>query len=160
MKKNLSIIISTIILILCSCVSNSTISENYVPTLDFPIEKMNSSFIITDPAINNNSYKNDDILLLDLYNRSVNAIIFPGDFNLRIYQKVGTKWVPVKNNLAFSQGDWFLPTNQDWKAGIGLDLIPDISGLDKPTTIRIFAFGKTESTQEKVGAFIELTLYP
>ena len=160
MKKFLSIIISTIILILCSCVRNSTISENYEPTMDFPIEKLNSSFIITDPAINNNSYKNDDILLLDLENRSENAIIFPGDFNLRIYQKVGTKWIPVKNNLANPQGDWYLPKNQDWKASEELGLIPDITGLEKPTTIRIFAFGKIESTQEKVGAYIELTLYP
>jgi hypothetical protein len=147
-------------LILCACVSSSTISENYVPTLDFPIEKMNSSFIITDPVINNNSYKNDDILLLDLENRSENAIIFPGDFNLRIYQKVGAKWVPVKNNLAYPQGDWFLPTYQEWKAGKGLGLVPYIPGLEKPSTIRVFASGKTETIQEKVGAFIELTLYP
>jgi hypothetical protein len=144
---------------LCSCTTTKSI-EVYKPELLIPIEKMNSAFKIKDMAINNNSYKNGDILLLDLENLTSEAIIFPGDFNIMVYQKVGNEWIPVTNNLASPQGDWSLPTYFEWRAGLPFDLMPFIPNLENPTSIRIFAFGKTEKTGEVVGAYIDILLCP
>jgi hypothetical protein len=160
MNKYLATCFLITIILLPACININPLSENYEPELGFPSEKLNNSFIITNPDINNNSGKNNDMLSLDLVNQSNEIITFPGDFNIKVYRKLGSKWVAVMNNLANPQGDWILPTKQDWKVGLGLDLIPYIPGLEKPTTIRVFAFGKTEKTGETVGAYIDLLLIP
>lgn len=160
MKKITNCVFLFIFLVLNSCNINSTLPEKYEPPLEFLAEDINTSIIISDPAINNNSHKNNELLLLQLENRSEQKIIFPEGFNLEIYQKLGTKWVLIKSNLEQAQGDWILPTKKEWKVGLALDSIPYIPNLKRPTTIRVFAFGKTENTGEIVGAYIDLPLNP
>jgi hypothetical protein len=160
MKRTLLFVVTIFIVGLCSCSGKKTTTEVYEPYPSFPMEELNSSFRIINPNINNNSLRNGEILLLELENLTEKPIIFPGDFNLRAYQKNESKWVGIQNNFSNSQGDWVLPTKQEWRSGLGLDLIPYIPGLIKPTTIRIVAFGKNENSEGSVGAYIDLPLYP
>lgn len=149
-----------LIFLLSACESGLDLPRTFDPELEIPIEEMNKEFIIKDPAINQNSYKNQQILLLDLENLSTSAIVFPGDFNLSVYQQTPTQWKQVNNILGDPEGDWVLPTSSEFKGGIGLDLIPSIPNLEKPVTIRVIAIGKLETNDERVGAYIDLTLLP
>jgi hypothetical protein len=160
MKKILPIFYILIFIILCSCNGQGTNLETFSPSLPLALEKLNTSFIIVDPEAYMNSHKNNDIQMLELENRSTDTIIFPGDYHLKIYQKKGSNWVEVANNIAYPQSDWVLPSKNDWKAGLALDIVPYIEELLKPTTIRVFAFGTTEKTGETVGAYIDLPLTP
>jgi hypothetical protein len=160
MKKNISRILLVLIIFISACAQGKSLNESYYPKLDYQIEKMNTIFIITNPSRNNNSLKNNDILSLDLENLSGDVVNFPGDFNIKVFQKLDSKWVEVQNNFGYPKNDWELLTKADWGAGLGIALNPYISNLEKPTTIRIFVFGKTEKTGETVGAYIDLPLSP
>jgi hypothetical protein len=132
-----------------------------VPSIGMDVRQMNSSFIIFEDPVNNNfnSHKNGEILAITAKNKSDNTIVFDPGY-IKIFTKNGDDWTPVANNIQYPSVQIQLPTTKTFPPGMVKMLFPDIPNLIKPTVIRIFFIGHTQSTNENIGAYLDVPLLP
>jgi hypothetical protein len=131
--------------------------------------------ISTDPAYTNkqitllssdfnNSFKTFDILSVEIWNKSGKQIIFPNNYNFRIFEKTKKGWVEITEEpvTRLPAGDViFTPTGENFNMGI-VDVFPDLPNLNRKYDLRIYVFGQMIENNEEVevAAFTDVTLKP
>lgn len=133
--------------------------DETIPGINIPINSMNKNIVLLDPPGLENQYKNNSISELQIKNLSDQSYVFSGDFGVRLFMKQNNKWIPVKDNIRSPSGEYLLPPN--YPPGRIIPIIPNIDSMNGPTVIRVFVIGhKEKSTNELVGAFLDLKIYP
>jgi hypothetical protein len=111
-----------------------------------------------------NTYKTSDPIRLELDYNSTNEIIFPNDFNPRIFEETKDGWVEIKIKpaLIIPTNDVILSPQNEMSAVHFIVIFPDISNLDRNYILRIYVIGKmrVNSETEEVAAFTDVTLNP
>jgi hypothetical protein len=159
LAKNKMVIVATLLMILM--VACAAIVENNFPEIDIPMAEMNKAFVIEEPPVMANSHKNNELLALQLRNKSDTGIIIPNDDGSKIFRKDGQSWIPVENNIGYPSGEETLLTSKEFPPGLIPVLIPYIPGMKQPEIIRVVFNGHNDNLEAKsVGAYIELTLLP
>jgi hypothetical protein len=130
--------------------------------------------IITDPdytnqqikffSLNNNTYKTSDILSVEIWNMSENQIIFPNNYNIRIFEKTNKGWTELaeKPTIRLPEGDSMLnPQNENSSLQI-INVFPDLPDLHQTYNLRIYVFGQMSEKNKKieVAAYTDVILKP
>jgi hypothetical protein len=152
-----------LLLILCvSCTDRKKELEVTMPGTNIPIQKMNSKIVLIDPSTFQNSHLNNDLLSLQIKNLTNTPIVFEKDFGVKIFTKQDQIWQQITNDIGYSNKKYLLQTDSLDPGGLVVVVIPVISNLHVPTTIRVVVIGleKLNTSTESVGAYIDLPLKP
>jgi hypothetical protein len=133
-----------------------------MPTMDFATENLNSKLQLSAPPDWNNYDANNSVSLL-VQNISNDQVVFPKDFNIRIYTYTDEKWVEIRNISEYIGDDVVLFPRSDTSLGeTGVGFFPYLFGYKTPIELRIFVFGQIykndKATNEWIGAYIDVTL--
>lgn len=136
------------------------------PDVGMPIQEMNKRIMFRTPDELNN-FKTNNIILLEvsLKNKdSQDQVAFKSDFGARLFILQDGKWVEVKNEVTYKQGDGylFLPTPKNtypyWVPGVK----PALPNPNQAISIRIYVIGfickDGKVTEEKTGAYLDVDL--
>jgi hypothetical protein len=163
MKKPLfffSFYLALVSMILSSC-NLQVATSGKLPGIDIDSSRVNTYFVIFEDPIGGsaNSHRNGEFLDITAKNLTDQTIIFlPG--YIHIFSQEGGSWIPVVNAMAYPVSNQVLPPTEIFPPGMVDTVIPSIPGLKAPTTIRIYFVGQVQGTDEKVGAYMDLTLLP
>lgn len=162
MAKNLLRYLSFFIIIFCvSCSDNTKVTSFSMPGIEIPLKDMNNQIQFVNPPVLGNSYKNNNLLFLDITNRSDKSIIFSGDYGVKIFILKDGDWVPVKNNFHYGNQEEILPVKTSYPFGLPITLLPFIPELKENVTIRVVVTGHIENSPDKmIGAYIDIPLKP
>jgi hypothetical protein len=150
-----------LLIIFCSSVLVSCASSWQPPvTLD---EKYVNQQILLRTSKHNTFTTNDSILLEMKYN-STNEIVFPRDYNLRLFENTKDGWVeiyekPVTRN---PPDDIVLSPNKYISFIQAIFVFPDLPNYDRKYKLRIYVFGEMKEEGEivEVAAYTDVVLHP
>jgi hypothetical protein len=129
--------------------------------IDIEDEYVNKQILLRAPTFFN-TFKTADPIVLDLISSSNNTIVFPNNYNLRIFKRTNKGWVEIKEipTVRFPDGEIVLSPTM--KTIQHLDVAPDLIGYNQSYQLRIYAIGdmKTNSGTKKVAASFEAVLNP
>lgn len=117
------------------------------------------------PVKHLNTFKTGDPVGLQLLYNSENEIVFPSNFNLRIFVRQEYTWVEIEERVTqrFPDADVVLsPINPVSYAQI-VTFFPELEHLNESYTLRAYVFGdmKIDNDQTKpVVAFVDIVLSP
>ena len=147
-------ILVCLFLVSCSNPQNDTL-------IDIQDDYLNQQVILRAPTFFN-TFKTANPIVLDLISNSSNDIVFPNDYNLRIFKRTNEGWIEIKEipTVRLPKRDIVLsPTT---KAVEHLDVIPNLIDYSQSYQLRIYAIGdmKTNEGIKKVAASFDVTLSP
>jgi len=143
------------------CCTPATATPGPLPGIDIPPDRMITWIKLEDSREMGNSHQNGELLGLELINISDKAIVFPGDFGVRVLTWGGVKWTDVSNNSFTGSQLHSLPTTSEYPLGLIIETLPYVPGLSKPVEIRIIVVGHIgDMDGEQVGAYIDVPLNP
>jgi hypothetical protein len=128
---------------------------------DIEHEYINQQILLKAPNFGN-TFKTEDPIFLDILSQSSNEIVFPNNYNLKIFAKTNEGWIEIKEipTTRFPEGDTILsPTAQIRES---FAVTPDLVDYSKRYQLRIYVIGDMETNEgiKKVAAYIDLTLNP
>lgn len=153
------------------CTSNPVDSplESLEPQNDFvasqfPNIKMNSNLRLT-VLDENNPLKINFPAFLMLENLSKNSILFEPDTDIHVFLFNGSEFISADDNMAYSEpSEETLSATGKSGSVTGFAVDPKITETDRPAQILVVVVSTIKSfgmkTDEKVGAYVEITLQP
>jgi hypothetical protein len=112
----------------------------------------------------NNSYKTSDAIFADIWNYSGKYIIFPNNYNIRIFELTKTGWEEIseKPTTRLPPGDFTFDPNNGSSSIATIVIIPDLLDLDRKYNLRIYVTGQMDENSEKIEvvAYKDITLIP
>ena len=143
--------------LLTSCASEKnnpiSINEKYV----------NQQILLRAPNYAN-TFRTRDSHTLELKYNSDNEIVFPNNYNLRIFENTSTGWVEIKEKPTerIPPGDIVLSPTKELPAVQIVILFPDLPSLEREYSLRIYVIGQMEvhGETEQVIACTQIVLYP
>jgi hypothetical protein len=164
MKKNIfskllfSGLLTCLIFALAGCASNDLPSP-----VDIPNEFVNQQILLRVSPYGN-TYKTTDTVTLELKYVSTNVIIFPRNFNLKIFEYIDDQWVTIneKPTERVPQEDIVLAPYKEIPVVTAVSLYPDILDIWKSHKLRIYVVGEmqTDAGVQDVAAYTEIILNP
>jgi hypothetical protein len=163
----LSITISSFLFLLTGCsIIKSSKQEAAFKEL-FPNIEMNSKIRFWDPKTANELFKIGDSVDLTLENLTTDKIIFPSDYGIKIFTlNNSVNWTEISNRAHyFPPGNpQVSPKGEGMPGIIGIGCYPELTNEGKPIVIRVAVVGTVYHdnvpTNERVGAFVDVTLQP
>ena len=157
MKKLLFTLFLFFFLSSCGVVS----PKEMMPGINIPVDEMNTDFRLYSDITSMNSFRNGEYILLDLRNISENALVFPYDLNIKIFYWHTDQWKLVENQLGYPTRDLILLTEEEFKPGLNVGMMPFIPDMKEKTTIRIVVVGSVEDhPKDEVAAYLDVVLKP
>ncbi len=145
-------------ILLASCSSASNL-----PPLSFEDDYLNQQILLRVPSYSN-TYKTTDPINLELKYNSNKEIIFPYNYNLKIFERSDVMWVELKEKPTdrFPLNDIILSPTIELPAVQVVVLFPDLQNPFREYDLRIYVIGnmKTNDGTEEVAAYTEITLQP
>jgi hypothetical protein len=91
-----------------------------------------------------------------------NEIVFPNDYNLRIFKKTNEGWIEIKEipTTRLPEGDIVL--SRPTKTLESLSVAPDLVDYNQSYHLRIYVIGdmNTNEVIKKVAAYTDVVLHP
>lgn len=132
------------------------------PPIDFDAEFLNRQiYLFTVEQVF--PYKTDSGLTLILRYNTSNRIVFPKDFNLRIFALGDEKWIELKEWPTVRNWDQIVLTPEDPSSSFRMvSFSPFFPNPRSKYNLRVYVFGDmtTENGIMKVGAFIDFVVSP
>lgn len=111
-----------------------------------------------------NTFKTGDRISLELKYNSYNEIVFPNNFNLKIFERANETWVeiPEKPITRLPTGDVVFSPNKEMPAVYVIYLSPDLKNINTNYQLRIYVIGnmKTNEGIKEVAAYTDIELHP
>ena len=111
-----------------------------------------------------NTFKNSDPISLELKYESNNVIVFPNNYNLKIFELNNGQWVEIQEKPTdrYPSDNIILAPDKMLPAVQVVVLFPEIKDTSKPHTLRIYVFGEmqTNSGNQKIAAYADIRLSP
>jgi hypothetical protein len=149
------------VLITNACTPNSTNVAEKMPGIDIPLTEFNTKVVMLNFPDNPPAYKDGDLFIFLIKNRSADEIIFAQDYGSKVFKKQGTLWLPLENEMGYADGENFLPTNKADPTGLVFSAFPELSDLQSSAIIRIAIVGRVKNNPtEQVGAYIDVQYHP
>jgi hypothetical protein len=150
------LLLSQIILLSCSTAN---------PKHPIPTEAgfLNKQILIRAPSYAN-KFKTTETLVLELKYNSTNVIVFPRNYNLRIFEYSGDEWVEIKEKPTerFPNGDIILLPDKYMPIVHVVGVFPDLPDVFREYKLRIYVTGgmKTDDGNHDVSAYVDVVLTP
>jgi hypothetical protein len=129
--------------------------------IDIEDEYVNQQVLLRAPRFGN-TLKTEDPIFLDLLSQSSNKIVFPNNYNLRIFAKINEGWREIKAipTVRFPKGDIIL--SPSIKTVESFAVFPDLVDYNQRYQLRIYVIGDMETNEDikEVAAYIDITLNP
>ncbi|MBK9007550.1 MAG: hypothetical protein IPM31_11225 [Anaerolineae bacterium] len=133
------------------------------PPLSFEDAYLNQQVLLRVSSYSN-TYKTRDPINLELKYNSDQEIIFPYDYNLKIFERSDEMWVELKEKptYRFPLSDIVLSPPIEMPAVQVVVFFPDLQNPFRKYYIRIYVIGnmKTNNGIKEVAAYTEITLQP
>ncbi len=148
-------------LIICLVFSScSTKEENLV--------EVNSDYINNQILIRiagfANTFKTVDPIFLELKYNTSNEIVFPNNYNLRLFYQEKDKWIEIKEKPTqrYPEGDIIFSPKISMPIVESVVVFPDLPDLNEEYTLRIYVIGEMNIKERKelVAAYTEIKLSP
>ncbi len=156
-KSELLILIILSASILVSCTSSR---QPPVP-LD---EKYVNQQILLRAAPYANTFTTDDSITIEMKYNSTNEIVFPRDYNLRLFENTKDGWVEIyeKPTERYPSDDIVLSPHKLMPLATIVFVSPDFQNFDRKYKLRIYVFGvmKEEGEIVEVAAYTDVVLHP
>ena len=160
MKLSKKMFVLVLVILLAGCSKPQPTTE-LLPSINLPSDKFNTFIKLRDTPELANSHKNNDTLDLQLINVSSQTIVFPDNFGLKVFTEDKGNWSEIQNNFYNAGATFTLPTEKLYPGGLFPTVMPNISGLSSPTTIRVIVVGHVENNDnDQVGAYIDVIITP
>jgi hypothetical protein len=163
MHRRLLRVAPTIYLLLLQIVLPSCSTTN--PNHPIPIEEgfQNKQILIRAPGYAN-TFKTTESLILELKYNSYNEIVFPRNYNLRIFEYSDDEWVEIKEKPTqrFPDEDIIFSPDKYMPAVQVVGLFPDLPDIFREYKLRIYVTGKmkTDDGNQDVTAYVDVVLTP
>jgi hypothetical protein len=165
MKQNMSrskIILPWFAISLSLFVASCT-AKSFPPPVNIADEYVNQQIRIR-VAPYSNTLKTSDPVSLELKYNSNNTIVFPNNYNLKIFERSKDKWLEVKEEptVRLPEGDITLAPNIMLPAVEVIFVSPDLKDLSRSYQLRIYVIGEmqTDNGKQNVAAYVEFELKP
>jgi hypothetical protein len=153
--------ISLLILFQVFLVSCSSSDDN--PPLSFENKYINQQILLRAPDYSN-TFSITDPISLELKYNSTNEIVFPNNYNLKIFEKTADGWVEVKEKPTerYPPDDIVLSPTKYMPAVQVVPLFPDLLNPFVKHELRIYVIGnmKTGDGIKEVAAYTDVILHP
>ena len=124
---------------------------------------LNKQILIRAPGYAN-KFKTTESLVLELKYNSYNEIVFPRNYNLRIFEYSGDEWVEIKEKPTqrFPDEDIIFSPDKYMPAVEVVGLFPDLPDIFREYKLRIYVTGKmkTDDGDQDVTAYVDVVLTP
>jgi hypothetical protein len=157
-KAIISALVVSLFLFIVSCKA-----KEIPPPVNIPTEFVNQQIIVRlDQYLN--TFKITDPVSLELKYNSSNKIVFPNNYNLKIYEFSNNAWLEVqeKPTVRLPEGELVFAPNIAMPAVETIFVSPKISDLSKLHRMRIYVIGEMqiESGSQNVAAYVDFELKP
>lgn len=147
------------VLLLISC---ARLNDKMPPPLEFQDDYLNNQVILhAFPQLN--SFKTTDILVLSLTFRTDTDIVFPNNYNLRLFVRDKESWKEIneKPMVRLPEGEFiFSPVTSNQMSVIYVD--PNIENTEQKYLLRIYVSGKMieNGISKTVASYLDIELRP
>lgn len=141
-----------------------------MPDIGIPIEEANRDLEIYAPNGIGNTYKNADLLLLQVRNLSNDPIQFPIDYRIMLFIYEDDQWIQIGNNFEYQcplrgcDEIIFPPSKNDFFQEGSIEASPYQPGLKKTLPCRLIIIGHKMSngiiTDETSVGYFDFQLKP
>ena len=134
------------------------------PDVDIAQDALNTAIRVYAPEGWNTFRVNNSVgLAIDVVGLA--EIAFPADYGVRIFEYVGGEWREVAHVPEDSAVGFVLPPSEGDPLKFGAtSVFPILPDADSPVALRIYIVGHVhragQVTDQKVGAFVDVTLSP
>jgi hypothetical protein len=134
-----------------------------MPPITFDEENLNSQILLRrDPSFSSN--KTTDPIAVELKYSSENEIVFPNNYNIRIFEFVGDSWKEYKEQptVRLPEGDVVFSPDKLLPAVTTIYIHPDLPNPNRTYKLRIYVSGqmKVNDVEVEVGAYTDVFLQP
>ena len=133
------------------------------PTIGIEKDYVNQQIRVLAPD-NFNSFKSTSPVTLEIQYHATDEIVFPNNYNVRIFKQVKSKWVEVKEipTVRLPKDDIIFSAEKGTATVRLFAVFPDLIEYAQTYELRIYIIGDMKMKQEikKVTAFIDVTLHP
>lgn len=124
---------------------------------------INQQILLRAPDFSN-SFKTTNPIILELKYNSNNEIVFPNNYNLRIFQRTDSEWIEIyeKPIERLPAGNVVFSPTKEMPAVEVIFLSPDLQKPGSKHQLRIYVIGdmKTNEGVKEVAAYTDVMLYP
>jgi len=136
-------------------------SGKFESPVDFDNAYMNNQIKIFAPQ-EFNSFSITDAIIFEVEYHSNSEIIFPNNYNVKIFKQSNNQWGELKEKpaLRLSEDDIVFSATTD---GIQIFAVePDLDDYTRDSKLRFYIFGdmKTDEGITKVSAYVDVVLHP
>jgi hypothetical protein len=127
------------------------------------IEKsyVNRQILLRAPDLSN-TFGTKDPIYLELESNSNNEIVFPNNYNLRIFERSDGDWIPISEipTRRLPEGDMVFSPMKKGRETTYVD--PDLKDFARKYQLRIYVIGdmKTDEGIKQVAAYVDVELHP
>ncbi len=137
--------------------------QNEFVASQFPNIRMNSDLRLT--VLDNSFLKINFSIPLQIENLSKNSIFFEPETDIYLFLLNGSEYIPVDNRVTYGEpSEETLSAMGKGRAVTAISVAPQITNTDQPAQLLVVVVSAVKSfgmkTDEKVGAYLELTLQP
>ena len=132
------------------------------PPIQFESAYLNQQIRLAAPK-HLSSYKTGDLVALLLLYNTKNQIVFPNNFNLRIFIRENDQWLEIKESpTERSPENIVLSPETPLSYGQMVAFFPALDDLTKTYQMRVYVFGDMTTVDgvKRVGAFVDFVLTP
>lgn len=161
MKKLIIVLALCLSYVLLSC---AKLNDDLSAPIEVDTDYLNQQIKLL-PVKQLNTFKIGEPVGLQLLYNSENEIVFPSNFNLRIFVRREDNWVEIEERATqrFPDGDVVLsPVNPASYAQI-VTFFPELEYLNETYTLRVYVFGDMRignHETKQVAAFVDIVLSP
>jgi hypothetical protein len=163
--KKIIIILMFVYLVLgiSACAFQAKSQVETLPGVDLADSHINAKFHLFAQPTNGNAFQNNQIFFIHLDNLSNQNIVFPSDYAVKMFSKVGSEWKSVFNMTTYAnKNDHILFPQESF--GLETAVMPYIPQLARPTLVRVLVIGTVydgdQPTNDLEAAYCDITLNP
>lgn len=152
------------IILLCSLAASCSVNSQSpeTPPIDFDSAYLNQQIKLT--VVNElSAFRTDSVVALLLEYNTTNEIVFPSNYNLRLFIQQDGEWVEVKEKPTIRPDEpVVLSPNIPTSYGHIVAFWPQLDNLERKYDMRAYLFGdmKTAEGIQKVATFADFILRP
>jgi hypothetical protein len=133
------------------------------PPLSFDDAYLNQQILLRVGSFLN-TFKTSDPINLELKYNSYDEIVFPNNYNLKIFERTNGTWAEIveKPITRLPAGDVVFSPTKEMPAVYVIYLSPDLKNINTNYQLRIYVFGnmKTNEGIQEVAAYTDIELHP
>jgi hypothetical protein len=133
------------------------------PPIEIDKDYLNQQITLKAPSFSN-TFRTAEAISIDITNKSPYEIVFPNDYNIKIFSYSDNEWVKIPEipTTRLPAGDFVLAPNSNMLTIETTFVNPDLPDLKRKYNLRIYVFGDMKAKGEsiEVAAFTDVTLRP